>query len=323
MYIEKNYHIQVKFADDTKTITIKKEDENGVGLAGARFEIAGKDADVSEYLGSLRMYAQDEYTQYEMVEQEDGTYVSNNHENNSSAVSYMDLDLRQLSGSYKFAVNASVSSEQGHDNGYVLIRKVKAKPATATSTSTSTSTSTGTSTGTSTSTASGEEEQGDEADGDEPSEMYVLKISGEVASKDYWTMLKGGNKYEVFFVYAKDEANSAGNDEFTINSVRLIKGGYDVTKVTGETNENGIVTIDVTGYGDYTIKEVQTPEHYMNNNETHEITIEPTVNEYNDTFVNKHKPYLIVHHYYKDAEGTLTTNKVAEDEVTEKNPEED
>jgi len=312
--VENDIHIKVRFAEDTKTVTIKKEDEQGNGLAGAKFEISAKDIEALEYLGVIRNYDMDGYGAYEMEEQSDGTYVSNNNYDNTSAVSYMDLDFSNIQGGYKLIVNAKISSEQNKDWGYVVVKRVKGEIATNTSTTTNTST------GTSTSTSTGSEDDGETEDN--PDEWYLFKISGEVASRDYWTTLKGGEKYEVYFVYGKDESNSLGDDEFTINNVRLVKSGYDVTKVTDETDENGYTTIDITGYGDYTIKEVQAPEHYTLNDEEHEITIEPTVDVYNDTFVNMHKPYVIVHHYYKDTDGTLTTNKVAEDEITEKNPEE-
>ena len=85
---------------------------------------------------------------------------------------------------------------------------------------------------------------------------------------------------------------------------------YETTVTTGEEGK-AIVQLP---FGKYEITEIESPYGYETIEEP--ITLEFTSDgEHEITIQNKELQKVIVHHYLKDTEGTLTTTKVAEDEI--------
>ena len=99
-----------------------------------------------------------------------------------------------------------------------------------------------------------------------------------------------------------------------------VKSTNDTSNVktyTGTTDSTGIATIDVEDLGNYQIREIEAPEHYIKSDEVKDIELTSSSKDVLYTFTNRAIPSLIVHRYYKDSNGNYTTIKVAEDEATE------
>ena len=299
--VTQDYHIVVRFGFLSRTLKIEKEDREGNRLKDAKFEITSDDyVNATTYISSLKSYNSDYYS---FSEQDDYTFISTNHSNNTASVSYIVVDMNSLSDDYNLVINAKISSEENCDYGYVIVSEEEIGAAT----------STGTGTGTSSSydsySSSSYYNQFD-------SYSTMFRISGEVDSQDYSQTLYGGRTYYVYFVYAKDSSSSRGNDRFTINNVELIKG----QKVTTVTDENGESYVELQRTGEYTVKEIETPEHYILSEEERAFELVSSNTLKVEKFINDRKPIVIVHHYFKDGDGNYTNNKVAEDEVLEGNP---
>ncbi|MBR2705437.1 MAG: hypothetical protein IKE91_08205, partial [Clostridia bacterium] len=120
--IKENKHIVVSFIDTTKLIKIIKEDEYGNRLAGAEFSISNKN-DYSSHIGAIT--ADPDYDYY-FEEMSDGSFASNNvGVDGSTAGSYSDIDLSDLTGTFNLRVNASISSESGYDYGYIEVEDIE------------------------------------------------------------------------------------------------------------------------------------------------------------------------------------------------------
>ena len=105
---------------------------------------------------------------------------------NSTANSYIPIDLTNYQGQYKLIVNSSISSDS-YDYGYATIR-------------------------TDTTVPTYNDAQG-----------RFLMSSGYISNKDYSTTLSGGQMYYLHLGYYKNGNTDIGEDKFTINSIRLEK----------------------------------------------------------------------------------------------------
>ena len=150
---------------------------------GYRKDSSGDRNDDRIVFNSIKVYGATSGT-YNFVEKY-GKYESNNQgKDNTTANSYMEIDLTNLTGLYNLTVNAEVSS-QSSDYGYATI--------TSSTTAPSYSSSTG----------------------------RFIYISGEQEATDYTTVLQGGQKYYLHLGYYKNSSISSGEDKFTVNSVEV------------------------------------------------------------------------------------------------------
>lgn len=219
-------HIVVIFNSEANVLTIKKQNEDGELLEGAKFKITSdRDDGTLERLkqsASIDLEEPQRYNQYYFVPS--GTkYISNNNGiSNSTANSRITIDLRDYYGSYMLTVNAEISSESGCDYGYATVT-------TSTSTPAYNSTS-----------------------------GRFMYISGTTSATNYTYYLTGGNLYYLYLGYRKDGSVNTGSDRLTINSITLRNnsanyyfeennGGYKSTN-TGidNTTSDSCIKLDLT-----------------------------------------------------------------------------
>ena len=274
--VTKNQHIVVTFGEEEQTVTIVKTDKNtGEPLEGAKFKFTSnfEREQNLDYLISEMYKGNDDY--YFTYNESNGTYTNNNqYQDSTVALGYKIVDLTNIEGSHTLTINAKVSSESNCDYGYVVISELGSSIATGTSSSTSSSSSTASA------TSSTSDSGYSYDDLNNPTEIF--KISGDESSCDYTYELEGGKKYIVYFAYGKDGGSSNGTDTFTINSVHLDNANGPIVAESGLTDENGIATVKLTGYGEYTVEEIVTPDGYKTmDNMTYELSASdrnPTLN---------------------------------------------
>ncbi len=256
-------HIVVTYAlKDNKIIINKVDSEDDTPLAGATFKLDqlderanpdneriigdivanGKEypdaniekGEVNGVLGQLTNNGT-----YYFVENEDGALVPTNSKTyqtanggsngvgDTTANSYIPIDLSGKDGEYVVVVNASVSSES-YDYGYATVNQNTIAPTYSTSNG------------------------------------RFMYISGTVDSKDYTstTVLQGGQTYYLHLGYRKSSSTDTNEDQVVINSVKIYenkeisygfvdngKGGYESNN-QGEdsTVANSYIPIDLTNY---------------------------------------------------------------------------
>ena len=196
-------------------------------------------------------------------EENEGKYISTNHDGGTISVSYIPIDLKEFSGKYKLIVNAEISSQKAADCGYAAISG-------------------------STSTPNYYNNAG-----------KFIFISGDQKAKDYTTILQGGNMYYLHLGYYKDANNSNGDDLFKINSVSIELCDNELYRVEVETNSRG-QAIEPIPFGRYSITEIQAPEGYSINSDPLEIDFtSEDGNQHEFTIENIKSSKVIVHHYIK------------------------
>ena len=257
---------------------------------GYRKDGSGDAGDDQVIINSIKLYKATTTT-YEFDEI-DGVYKSNNQgKDSTTANSYIEIDLSNLTGKYDLTVNAEISS-QSSDYGYVTVTNTEDVPAYNSSTG------------------------------------RIAYISGEQEATDYTTILQGGQIYYLHFGYYKDSTTSSGEDTFTINSINLSLNDSDLYHIEVEVDGNGQAITQVP-YGKYLVTEVETPEGYLtmepitiefredgNSIVTDENNVKVAVNEAGEFVIpNEKQARVIVHHYLRDNDGTYTTMKLAEDEI--------
>ena len=132
--------------------------------------------------------------EYYFTDDGTGKYIPNNSgKGNTTANSYVEIDLSGLSGEYVAVVNASVSSESTYDVGYATIKTNTSAPVY--------------------SSTSGRF-------------MYISGTSSSATTPtDYnSSILEGGKKYYLHLGYRKDSGGNSGNDRVEINSIKVYKG---------------------------------------------------------------------------------------------------
>ncbi len=229
-------------------------------------------------INSIKVYKAN-VTTYNFIQNENGGYESNNQGiDNTTANSYIPIDLTEYTGKYNLIVNAQVSS-QSSDYGYATVTNSTDAPAYNSSTG------------------------------------RLFRISGERKSQDYATVLQGGQMYYLHLGYYKNASTSSGDDKFTINSVEITLNDSELyhTEVTTNSEGQGIVQLP---FGKYQITEIAAPEGYQLLETPIEIEFRADGN-HELTISNMQSAKVLVHHYLKTAEGEYTTTKVAEDELLE------
>ena len=232
-------------------------------------------------INSINVYKTKKETFYFV--NDNGKLISNNQNiDDTTANSYILIDLRDEVGKYNLTVNAEISSSSG-DYGYVTISRENIIP-----------------------------------EFNNTSGRFVY-ITGTKNANDYTTTLDGGYLYYLHMGYYKNYLYSSGTDTFTINSI-VISPNHD-NLFSGEftTNESGQIVQSVQ-VGTYTITELEAPEGYTLDPTPHIVEVGPG-HENTITITNKHKTGLLVHHYFKDntkeGDERYTEIKVADDEYQE------
>ena len=251
--------IVVKYASKTNKIIINKVDaqNNELKLQGATFKLdqIEERTEPENVLGEMTdngdtyvvvdetkevTDALGEFTQngtYYFVENEEGQYVPTNSSTyqkahggtagigNSTANSYIKIDLSNKTGKYAVKVNATISSEIMYDYGYATITEGTEAPTY--------------------------NQQAGRF-------IYATYIS----SNDYVSqLLEGGKIYYLHFGYMKDPYTDGYEDQFVINSVNLYEaenksynfvangnGGYESNNQgLDSVTANSYIPIDLTG----------------------------------------------------------------------------
>ena len=214
----------------------RTEPENVIGSLtdnGATYKVADTSNELTDVLGPLT----DNGT-YTFVE-EDGKYVPTNSKTyqlahdgtagigNSTANSYMQIDLSDKEGEYVVVVNAEVSSQSSNDYGYATINQSTNAPTYSTSTG-----------------------------------RFIYE-SGTVGAKDYTSTitLQGGQVYYLHLGYRKSSSTDTNDDRIVFNSIKVYgakdttynfiqnsEGGYESTNQgQASTVTNSYIPIDLTG----------------------------------------------------------------------------
>ena len=231
-------HIVVTYSLKDNKITINKVDKKTKAkLTGAKFKLnqveERTEPNNASIIGSLTDNGQ-EYTKttittevsgkigtltnngtYYFVQNSDGTYTPTNSKtyqtangessgiHDTTANSYIPIDLTGLTGTYAIVVNASCSSETNYDYGYATVTETSTAPVY------------------------------DSATG---RFIYVSGISKAINYNS--AILEGGKTYYLHLGYRKDGSGDKNNDQVVINSIKL----YDATTKTvtyNFTNNNG------------------------------------------------------------------------------------
>ena len=291
----------VEAKDYTSTIALEGGNKYYLHL-GYRKDSSTDTGDDQIVINSVNVY-EAAFTTYNFVSNGQGGYESNNQgADNTTANSYIPIDLTGLTGKYNLTVNANVSSQSYGDYGYATISTTTDAPAYNTNSS---------------------------------SAVRFIYISGTSTSvttpTDYTTVLEGGSKYYLHLGYRKDSSTSTGDDKFTVNSINISPNDSDLRHVEIETDIYGNAVTQLP-YGKYILTEVQAPEGYEPMEEP--ITIEfrqdgnsvaennndedVTIGENGEFIIeNNEKAKVVVHHYLKNEAGEYTTTKVAEDDYME------
>lgn len=224
----------VAFANKTEALVLNKKDSlTLVPLANARFnikqleirDVPSKEQIIGEIVANGEEYIEEIITLGDKVEnvlgeltnnnsyyfvEENGTYVPNNiGVSNTTANSYLEIDLTNYVGTYAVVVNANISSESGYDIGYATINQSTSAPSYSISTG------------------------------------QFMKISGQTTAvttpTDYIKSLEGGYIYYLHLGYRKDGSGNTGDDKVTINSIELYNATSEIKKNTYNfiENENG------------------------------------------------------------------------------------
>ncbi len=233
-------------------------------------------------INSIRMYKGKKQA-YSFI-QNGEKYESNNvGKDNTTANSYIPIDLTDRIGKYDLTVNAEVSSKINHNYGYATITQSQTAPAY-----------------------------------DSLTGRFVY-ISGEESAQDYTTELQGGKMYYLHFGYYKDASPAFGEDKFTINSVEVTLNNSELYHTEATTNSNGQAITQIP-FGKYNIVQTKAPEGYELNEESITVEFRPDgTHEY--TLENKKHGKVLIHHYKanKKEDGTYeyTEEKIADDELLE------
>ena len=229
--ITEDKHIEVTYSLKDNKIIINKEDSNTKErLEGATFKLDQiEERKVPEgIINKLTNNGQEYYKvdttkeiinafgsltnngTYYFVEQ-DGKYVPTNSKtyqvanggttgkHNTTANSYLEIDLTDKEGKYVVVVNALCTSEANYDFGYATITESVTAP------------------------------------NYNSSNGRFIYISGTNTTNEYTSgMLEGGKKYYLHLGYRKDSSGDSGVDQIEFNSIKL----YETIKITYNFVEN-------------------------------------------------------------------------------------
>lgn len=233
-------------------------------------------------INSIKVYKANSIT-YNFIDNGQGGYESNNKGvDNTTANSYIPIDLRNCTGKYNLTVNANVSS-QSSDYGYATVTNSTDAPSYSSSTGRF---------------------------------IYIAGTDEEdTTPTDYTTVLQGGQMYYLHLGYYKNSSTSSGDDKFTVNSIEITLNDSELYHTEVTTNSEGQAITQIP-FGKYQITEIEAPEGYELLETPIEIEFRADGN-HEVTISNMEKAKILVHHYLKTEEGKYTTTKVADDELLE------
>ena len=254
--ITEDKEVVVSFIKSNESLIIEKKDStNDKPLANARFnikqletrtepiieQIAGEivgngnkysEADVNNKVENQLGALTNNNDKYYFIENGSGGYESNNQTiANSTASSYIKIDLKNYTGKYAVVVNASISSQNYSDYGYAIVTTSTDVPSRYDS-------------------------------------KRFIYISGTQNAKNYTTIIDGGNEYYLHLGYYKNNSTDTGEDKFIINSLNVYNtitnsyefiddgnGGYESNnQEKSSTTANSYIPIDLTNYkGQYNL----------------------------------------------------------------------
>ena len=256
-------HVEVTYALKDNKLTINKVDsETQKPLAGATFKLdqIEERTEPENVIGEIvsngeTFYATDTTNEitdevvgeltnngtYYFIKNEDGTLTPTNSKTyqlanggtagigNTTANSYVEIDLSGVEGKYVVVVNANVSSQSSNDYGYAVINQSTNAPSYSTTTG------------------------------------RIFRISGTSTSSttptDYESeVLEGGQKYYLHLGYRKSSSTDTGDDQVVINNIKVYgtnistynfvengEGGYESNNQGKDsTTANSYIPIDLT-----------------------------------------------------------------------------
>ena len=233
--VKQDYHIAVKFEKKSQTLVINKVDSSNKNkkIANAEFKIF-RIEERAQITNEVKEIIKASTYGFNNV---NGKYVSSNKYNNSTSCnSYIPIDLTKGTGKYNLTVNAEISSEKNHDEGYATIKTTTTTPESY------------------------------------DSGGRFISISGEESAKDYTTILEGGKMYYLHLGYSKNSRVNSGTDTFTINSVKLTLNEDDYYNGTQTTDANGRIQLKLP-QGKYNVTETKAPDGYALDNTPHEMLL--------------------------------------------------
>lgn len=279
--------VYATFEENNNLIRIKKSDNLGNALSGAKFEIKNYEyqPNIGQFVENPKEYTVGEDTvTFSMIE-ENGYYKANNGNNNhTQAWGYLPLDLTECPGKYEITVEAqNVASNGEPSDGYIYINQSTDIPDVTVSTG------------------------------------RIATVSSS-SSRKYVYTIDGGNNYYLHFGYVN--RSSSVNKEFIIKSVnvQIVPEVYQ-----GITNADGILLVRVNNEGKYVIKEIEAPDGYIMAKQSKEVTMTSESQNSVVEFVNEKKAKVIVHHYlegtgeeYENEPVVLADKEIIDGKIGEK-----
>ena len=192
--------------------------------------------------------------------EKEGGYESNNvGMNNTTATTYIPLDLTNYQGKYELKINARVEGTV-NDYGYVYVTNYTSTPYVSNSAST----------------------------------QKMIYINGVTDNKDYNYVLDGGKVYYIHMGYINGNTDTDLADKFIINSMKVSSYEYLYT-VTSNSDGDAMVALDETGI--YVVKEIEAPYGYVLDDKEYQVEIDETGESDILSIINYKAQKVIVHHY--------------------------
>ena len=240
IHISGNYYYNQISFNDYKSMTLEGGKKYYLHMGYSKDDYSSKYGQDKFVINSINVYKL-ESKSFNFVEV-DGRFESNNvGEHNTTASSYIPIDLTNYEGEYRVSINAAISSEYNADYGRAYVTETTDRPNIDT------------------------DEPFVELDGYPEDDMTG---TGMADLDDYPSQtLEGGKKYYLHLMYSKDNNYSNMHDKFVINSVGvygIILEKYDFIEKDGRyesTNQGrekststSYIPIDLTNYeGKYNI----------------------------------------------------------------------
>lgn len=277
--VTENKKIVVKIVDSNKRFTIKAVDAEtnapveGVGIAMPKNL-------TKELVNNGNYY---------FVEDASGNYIPTNGKtyrsshgfsngaSNTTAHSYIEIDLTNEKSNKQVMVRAKCSSESNCDIGFAAITSSTSAPAYTSYTG------------------------------------RFIYTSGEAGESRYYSrILYAGNKYYLHVGYRKDGSADVGDDQFSIKEIQLLDYSTGSASLDSELTTNKLGKIDYQlGYDTYQFYITKLPEGYSINNNNNKFMITHTADSAKEITIELNRLKKVVVHHYLEG----TTTKVAEDEI--------
>ncbi len=263
----------------SKEISLVKQNEEGEKLQGVKFEIKNTEQKDESGIKLDELQNNGEY----YFENRAGKLVSNNKGvPDSTASSYLKIDLRKAKKNVKLAVNYEISSDWS-DYGYIALTSSSDTPSK------------------------------------NDSSRKLTVTCGSNSATDATADLPMGSVYYLHFAYQKDSAKDSYDDNFIINEITLDGNDYAKYLKNIQITDNEGKIENTLEAGTYEITELEAIDGYqLPENPTFELNITKETSEDAINIINeKKKGKVTVHHYLKDSTKSITLDdgSVAEDEI--------